>query len=289
VLDTWLVRLGLLIAACVASVVLSLVRCAHVAAPADFSTVADAVRAAYQDGDLIVVVPFHQATPRTLLGDLPLVELREPEPEILRLHRRLLLIAVDSIGARNDLVQAVRALGAVSPLVSAGRVRAEIVTVSSPMHALFDLHDRIGEAVVSASYGAEPTPCSLWNGSRWTCPRDGDWNYVGRATHNLVDGPRACVWMHPLTGGREMSVTLPEVAGSRLLVGHGFLLTANGHSPVTVEVRRSGQKLASRDVAARSGWEVDTVELSGEGPVSLVTRTRDNGGAHFCIDAWVVE
>jgi hypothetical protein len=59
--------LVLLVAAFVASVALSVARRTRVAAAVDFEAVAAAVRSAYREGDLIVVTPFHQATPRTLL------------------------------------------------------------------------------------------------------------------------------------------------------------------------------------------------------------------------------
>jgi len=90
-------NLGLLLGVCALSIVLSLVRCAHVASRGDFEAVAQVVRSTYQTGDLIVAVPFHQGTPRLLLGDLPLIEPRAFEPELLRLHPRILLVATSAI------------------------------------------------------------------------------------------------------------------------------------------------------------------------------------------------
>lgn len=282
-------HLVLSLAVCASSIVLSAVRCAHVAAPADFEVVAEAVRGAYRDGDLVVVVPFHQAVPRTLLGDLPLIEPRRVEPEMLRLHRRLLVIAVDAFGL-GQLDDELFALGEVAPLASHGRVSASVVTVRDHVTPVFDLRRDLGAVRVAADYGGpEPVPCAQWSGARWTCPRDPDWSYVGRVTLNLEDGPRACVWMHPLNGGRELSVTLPEVPGSSLLLGHGFVLSAQTRQPVQVEVRRGGEKLHDADAEPRTGWRTHTIPLDrGSGPVTLAVRTSDNAAAHFCVDAWVL-
>ncbi|MEZ0310632.1 MAG: hypothetical protein ACAI38_02600 [Myxococcota bacterium] len=276
-----------LLVALVASVVLSVARCAHVAAQADFETVAAAVRSAYREGDLIVVTPFHQATPRTLLGDLPLIEPRRVEPQVLRMHPRLLVVAVDAVGALREELEA---LGSVAPVASAGRVHAVAVTVREPVQPTLALRERLADVQVLAHYGGtEPTACSRWNGSRWSCPRDSEWSWVGRATLNLEDGPRACVWMHPLNGGRELTLTLPETSGSRLLLGHGFVLSAATRAPVQVEVRRGEAKLFSGEVMPRTGWEYDVVDLDrGSGPIVLAVKSRDNGGAHFCADAWVL-
>ena len=281
-------QLVLLVSALTASVVLSAVRCAHVAAPADFATVAAAVRSAYRPGDLIVVVPFHQATPRSLLGDLPLEELRRVEPEALRMHARLLLVEVDALGA-SALRAELAALGTVEPLASAGRVHASVIAVREPVLPVFELRRRIADVQVSAAYGGpEPAACSRFTGTRWSCPRDSDWSWVGSTTLNLEDGPRACVWMHPLNGGRELSVRLPDMAGSRLLLGHGFVLSAPARTPVQLEVRQGGEKLFAGEVPARSGWAYDTVDLRGAGPIVLTVKTRDNAGAHFCANAWVL-
>ncbi len=281
-------HLVLLAVTIVASLALSAVRCAHVAARADFETVAAAVRTAYREGDLIVVVPFHQGTPRDLLGDLPLVELRRVEPELLRMHTRLLLVEVDAIGG-GGLRSELEALGAVESLASAGRVHASVIAVREPTTPTFELRRGLADVRVTAAYGGpEPITCSQWNGSRWICPRDGDWNWVGRATLNLEDGPRACVWMHPLNGGRELTVTMPETPGSRLLLGHGFVLSAAARAPVQIEVRRGGEKVFEGEVRPRSGWEYDAVDLEGSGPVTLTVKTRDNSGSHFCANAWVL-
>jgi hypothetical protein len=279
--------LVLLVAAFVASVALSVARRTRVAAAVDFEAVAAAVRSAYREGDLIVVTPFHQATPRTLLGDLPLTEPRRVEAEVLRMHPRLLVVAVDAVGTLRDELEA---LGSVEAIVSAGQVHAVAVNVREPVRPVFALRERLAEVQVVANYGgAEAVACSRWNGSRWSCPRDAEWNWVGRATLNLEDGPRGCVWMHPLNGGRELTMTLPETSGSRLLLGHGFVLSAATRAPVQVEVRRGEAKLFSGEVMPRTGWEYDVVDLgSGSGPIVLAVKTRDNGGAHFCADAWVL-
>lgn len=282
-------HLVLILAVCALSIVLSAVRCAHVAAQADFEAVADAVRGAYRDGDLVVVVPFHQAVPRTLLGDLPLIEPRKVEPEMLRMHARLLVIAVDGFGL-GSLDDELFALGEVTPLAAHGDVSASVVTVREHVVPAFDLRRDLGMVRVAADYGSpEATPCAQWNGSRWTCPRDSDWSYVGRVTLNLEDGPRACVWMHPLNGGHELTVTLPEVSGSSLLLGHGFVLSAQTRQPVQVEVRRGRDKLYDADAEPHTGWQTHVVPLDrGSGPVTLAVQTRDNAAAHFCMDAWVL-
>jgi hypothetical protein len=116
-------HLVLIIAACVASVVLGALRRAHMSSPEAFAAIAEKVRAQYRPGDLIVVVPFHQSTPRLLLGDLPLVELRSFTPQTLQRHERLLLVSVDAIGGRADLVHDVESLGAVTDIAKMDGVR----------------------------------------------------------------------------------------------------------------------------------------------------------------------
>jgi len=277
----------IVVVAIVVSSTLSAVRCAHVAAQADFETVAGVVRSAYREGDLIVVTPFHQAVPRSLLGDLPLIEPRRIEPDSLRMHQRLLVVAVDAVGSARDELEA---LGTVEPLVSAGRVDALTVVVRDPQRPTFHLRAGLADVQVLASYGGgDPVHCARWDGSSFRCPRDSDWNWVGRVTLNLEDGPRACVWMHPLNGGRELSVTMPEAPGSRLLLGHGFVLSAAARAPVQVEVRRGGMRLYAGEAMPRSGWQTTSIALDrGSGPLVLAVKTNDNGGAHFCVDAWVL-
>ena len=125
-------HLGLIIAACIASLGLNAVRRAHVSSPEAFALVAEKVRAEYRAGDLIVVVPFHQSTPRLLLGDLPLVEPRSFTPETLRQHERLLLVSVHAIGGRADLVHDIESLGRVTEIAKEDGVRFARIDVTAP-------------------------------------------------------------------------------------------------------------------------------------------------------------
>jgi hypothetical protein len=154
-------QLGLIITACVASLVLGAVRRAHVSSRAAFEQIAEQVRAEYRQGDLIVVVPFHQSTPRLLLGDLPLVEPRIFEPLALQTHERLLLVSVDAIGGRADLVHDIESLGAVTEIAKADGVRFARIDVATPLHVRWHL-DAAG---TSTTVGDGPHACVTRHGS----------------------------------------------------------------------------------------------------------------------------
>lgn len=152
-------HLVIIIVACVAALVLGAMRRAHVASHAAFVAIAEAVRKEYRDGDLIVVVPFHQSTPRLLLGDLPLIEPRAFEAEELRMHQRLLLVSVAAIGGRADLLQAIESLGRVSEVAKEDGVRFAIIDVDSPSHAIFEL------ARTFTTVGNGPHRCVVTHGT----------------------------------------------------------------------------------------------------------------------------
>ncbi len=107
------------------------------------------------------MVPFHQSTPRLLLGDLPLVEPRSFEPLSLQLHERLLVVSVDAIGARPDLVHDIESLGAVTEIAKVDGVRLARIDVASPLRARWHL-DAAG---TTTTVGDGPHACVMRHGS----------------------------------------------------------------------------------------------------------------------------
>lgn len=274
------------IAAVVASVGLSARRLAHSPDERDLDAAADAVRAAWMPGDLIIVEPRTIVGPRLRLGDLDLIEPRTLSREDLSRFRRAHLISVGALGMGASLATAIAGIGRQTADASYGGVRVRRFDLPPPDRVIFDAWQEIGALRVVARYpdGVESV-CQRFDADRWICPRDPAWSYVGRKIIDVDGQPRVCLWMHPLRAGGTLRVELParqdatDVAG-----GYGFTFDAatRAAAPVTVRVLAGETVVYKARHEVRPGWATWRVPLVS-GPVAVEVTSANNGAAHFCM------
>lgn len=285
-------------------------RLAHRISDASLDEVAAQVRAAYRPGDRIVVHPAHAIGPRLRLGDLDLIETDAPSVDELARARRVHWLELDMLGADPGAREIVHALGTVTQALERGGLRWETIDVAAPRRVLFDLAESVAGLRVTARYpdGVVAACDRFASGARWLCPRDPEWNYVGREILTLGREPRRCVWAHPVAGGGSLTLELPTLARSsaaQVVVGGGFTLHGSrwARAPVKVHVREGERLVATHTQPVDGKWRVTRAGLAAKAdasaptpvdaqappPLSVEITTSYNGAAHFCLSVVVEE
>lgn len=261
------------------------------------AVVAQAVRARFVTGDVVVTSPTFIGVLQPLLGDLPLVSVKSLTREQLVGYRRVHLASFDAVFGSDEQHVFLRSLGKEDVSIEAPGVTLSTFTLNAPDHVVMDLHARLAEAEVTVRYpGGEWQSCGPYRGRAFACPRDPGWNYVGQEWFALDDIPTRCVWMHPVKPGGALRVTLPDVAdASRLLLTYGF--TSYGarfaEAPVDVRLLRGERELWHGVQLVRPERSTRWIELARDGettgePLTLEVTSPHNGAGHFCLNAQAV-
>lgn len=284
-----------IIASLLASAVLSAVRLAHRVPAESLDAAARIVRDSFAEGDLVVSAPASISGPRQRLGDLPFVAPSRLRPEELRPYRRVHLLELDVIGADASLGDALVSLGRVEHEQRWSGVRLRRVHLARHDVKRFDARAELRRMKVSARYpdGAVAS-CSSFDRDRWMCPRDPQWNYVGRATVTIDDEPRACVWAHPVAAGGALVLELPAITPRPRLVTGGFGFTTYGaraaKAPVDVRLWAGEALVYEGRHPVTPEWRRFEVEHpQSDVPLRLELSTTNNGAAHFCFDLALVD
>jgi len=276
--------------AVVASLVLSAVRLSYLVPESSLDTLSEAVRRDFREGDLLLVVPAHAVGVRQRLGDLPLYEPRHFSPDLLDGCRRVHLIELAMRGVDHTLYDELAARAEAVAERSFPGARTTTFRLRAPTRVVFDLRRDIEQLTVVAEYHDEnPTLCDRFDRDRWTCPGKPGWNHVGRAIHDVQDELRECVWMHPITAGGKLRITLPprpENGTLQLRGGFGFTRYAadNAAAPVRVRLFAGEQRIIDIEHPVGHTWHrIDQPFAATSEPLTLQLESDNNGAAHFCM------
>ncbi len=252
---------------------------------------AAAVRADFQEGDVVVVTPYYPEGARRRLGDLPLLQPRRLEASMLDGFSRVHLLEIDALGEDDAARQLLIQRGTPNATRDFAGVQLTTVSLHGPARTVFDLGRDLEKSTARASYpDGAALRCDRWERDRWTCPRDPGWSYVGRESFLIGDERRDCVWLHPVKAGGVLTVETPPlepaVPGSRREVALAFGFTAHGAraaaAPVQVRLRAGEEEIWRGSVPRGPGWHEHRVPLGEAASLALELESANNGAAHLC-------
>lgn len=173
-----------------------------------------------------------------------------------------------------------------------------VLEVESPVGELpYVFHEQLVDAKVERiDKAGKATECATWNPreERWDCGRRDRWFYVGRELKEIGDEPRECVWAHPLSDGRWLHVTFPDVpAGGELVLKAGQTLrgqrSARG-TDIFVVIDVGGDRVVDERISHRDPtyhtWRIPN-DAAEPRSVTFKLSSISARDRFFCIDGFV--
>lgn len=267
------------------------------ASPEAIRSASQVVRAGYQPGDLIFLVPACATRAREHLGDLHPLAVRDPLAEDLEAHPRVWVVGLfgEAEALRPAFAAAHLALAASDS--SAPGVTVDRYDTGGRERVAYDFVARLKAARVWHEKGSERVACDQWqpqNGQggalgRWACPYDKDWFYVAPEWHRMGDHLRLCLWAHPPNEGR-LVIQFPGVHLTGRLVGragHTLNSSVNARAPIDLDVAVEPEPAQRFTFELADTWRPFILDTAA-GVTSTVTfavSTVDAGVNHFCFAA----
>lgn len=262
-----------------------------------FPAAAEAVRARFEAGDLILLVPFYATRAREHLGDLHPVAPLDPLAEDLEVHPRVFVFGLfgEAERLRPRLVQA--GLTLAETVAPSPGIVIDVWKNEATVPVAFDFVEHLPRARVWHEKDGTRAPCSEWspqNGQgramgRWICPYDKEWFYVAPEWHRMGDHLRLCLWAHPPNQGR-LVISFPDVPlGGRLVGRGGHTLNASVHAREAIFLDvQVGEALPQRfRFELTDHWRPFQLSAAGSGSstVTFAVSSPDAGANHFCFAA----
>lgn len=279
----------------VAYLVLDLVLAARPPSMEDWREAAALVRAAFQDGDVVVFTPAwaHEGAPE--FAGLT-VELGE-ETDWYEMSKRKRVWAVGFPGARPEGM-------AEGSFVELQRFDLDGATVALYEPApgrprlLYDFRARLEDARVTRVHKDRREECNNWSDGAWHCGATHPWQNVGLRRMDAGGTMRDVIWAHPLDKGVPLEVRWAAVPlGSTLVVQWGYTQEAidseHPGAPVRFTVRLNGQLVVDHVLEERdAAWHEAVVNTSalrgtqGDVVVGVVTPDYRDRQVVFRADTW---
>jgi len=269
-----------------------------------FIPAARVVREGWQEGDLIVLVPFYATRARELLGDLEPVAPRDPLAEDFRAHRRVWIFGL--FGEAEALRPSLDAAGLALEYSfdPAPGITVDLWRVESPWTVAYDFRTSLKKARVFHEHAdGRIEKCETWTdadgqggtGGRWACPHDAEWFYVSSEWHRMGDHPRRCLWAHPPSEGR-LVIQYPGVPLTAHLAGHGgHTLNSSLYARERIDLDVAiGDAAPQRfAIGLKEYWRPFALKTAVSGAttatVTFAVSSPDAGANHFCFTAQMRE
>lgn len=167
----------------------------------------------------------------------------------------------------------------------------ELFFVRDFHRAHFDLRRDIQSAKVTAFYETNSgTACDRFDRSRWICPRDAEWSWVGAKTAVIGGTPKDVVWVHPLPSGQVLQIELPIFTQTRVISGgYGYTDDASRRAAADAELTlmAGAEILWKKTILREQGWHSFSTTTTSTEPVKLLLATPNNGAAHVCLNVFL--
>jgi hypothetical protein len=263
-------------------------------------------------GDGVAILPPWSLRPLVAWGDLDPIDADGLPTQPLQRFRRLFVCAEP--GAEGDLAALQRRFG---PGVLLGREGpVSVWRFDLPPALRFDATAELAQAEVAVTQrggslaDADARPCAAIPGGA-SCGTE-RWQRVTRQWLLVSENGARAVWAHPPVGGQQLVLKWRDVPAGDVVVRAGFVRKDSAQAerpraPVRVHVWIDGVErgvVERRPRAGRFGgdgarvFESTVVPASSAGrgdsgarwqSLALVIETDDNTGAHFAVDAFVVD
>lgn len=265
--------------------------------------VAGAVRAARQEGDVVVIAPaWADPAARRGLGEelMPVRDVARPD-----VTRYAHAIEVSILGERAGELRGWRE----EARRDEGKFTIRRLANPSPARVVYDFvdHARHPEADVR---GTDPPVTCTWNTrapilsgglaghptfppERFECPGGPFFNVSVTVIADRDFRPRRCLWSHPFARG-EIVTTFHEVPLGKEIRGHGGLTWIVERelkgAPITLTVRVDGEPIGTVTHDDGEGWKPFSFALgahagAASAEVEFAVASRRYTGRHFCFEA----
>ena len=141
---------------------------------------------------------------------------------------------------------------------------------------------RAQDHLLSASVRAAGKACRQPHNGGVRCAHLPDWMHVSPTRLNRSGATHDCLWAHPPSENRELTIRYDQIPSGALEFEHGLSDTASRSSnrqPVQVELRWEGGK-ASLKAGNNDGWRRSTHQVKGF--LEVRVRARADGQRHHC-------
>ncbi len=244
---------------------------AQVVDPGDWEAAAEHIRAAYQPGDIIRIVPIWADEPRVFLHGLEIDMNREPDPEVLDTYERIwLLVGLGRVAEAKASLPQSYILEEERNFGGADTLRFRLPASARPH---YDFLAHIQESEASRFRDDQPLHrCTNWTHQSWHCDRYDRWLNVGIQMRDMDADPRTCIYFPAMPDHYWHQLTFRDVqmhSEIRGRVGHdNWAVRSERGSEVSFEVRINGELAYARVLAPRDPlfhrYTIDTTPWQGE-------------------------
>lgn len=270
--------------------------------PEQHRAAAGFLRAHYQKGDAVFLLPPYATEARRFLGDLNTWSVQNPHYEDLGTIDRVWLYGLFGDGAR--VAEHFRQAGhrVLEPKSLEGGVRIfQVILQGAGQSVLWSAMSSLRSARVFHRHpdGREEV-CRSWSershrggrGGRWICPHDSAWFYVGPEWHRMGERPRRCLWAHPPAAG-ALVLSYQNVPTGGALQGRGghtlnSSVRARAEVDLTVSIEGGEQTFHFDLTDTWRKFRVPVINSSSTATVSFAISSPNNGANHFCFEASIV-
>lgn len=256
---------------------------------ADWVKAAEAVRSAYEEGDVVIFEPPWAQEGAPLFQGMRVVT--SETVDFYEVGKAKRVFVVTSLG------------GASSPCPKdytllqtweAGKIRVDLYEVPKGRRVVYDFLKQIKEAKVTRVYGDRREECRLFKNERWFCGSEHPWQFVGRVLRDIGGAVREAIWAHPLNGDNPIEVLYPSVpVGKELVVHFGWTqraFEAGLGKPVRFKVKVAEKVVLDYLLEVEDPqWHEVRIDLADvEGPrvpVTFIISTPDYQNRQLCFTA----
>ena len=261
-----------------------------------FAPAADAIRAQFAGGDLVVLAPFYATRAREYLGDLHPIAVRRVLGEDLGVRSRIWVFGLFGAerGVGRDLESVGFELGFSERFEGIGVLRYDR---PARERVTYDFVPTVRQARVHHDQGGRHVPCNRWENrnqqggppGRWVCPKDGEWFYVAPEWHRMGDHLRRCLWAHPPNQGR-LTISFPDVPLRGVLAGragHTLNSSRRARAPVHLDVTIGNAPPQRLTFALDDHFRPFRIKVptATTATVTFSVSSPDAGVNHFCFAA----
>jgi hypothetical protein len=144
---------------------------------------------------------------------------------------------------------------------------------------------RAVDELSSAAVSAAGKRCKGSKNGGWRCDHLPDWVYVAPIEQRVAGALRHCLWAHPPSADRPLSIHFKNLPRGTLTVHHGLSEKAarsDNTAPVRLQLTWADGG-AEVKVGNRDGWRQHRFKVHGD--LTLLVRAKRDGQRHYCFSA----